>query len=56
MGKDAPIITCSSTDTLETVVEKVSSNHVHRIYVVDESGKPLRVITLTDILRLLIEA
>jgi len=45
------------TDTLYTVVEKMATLHVHRIYVIDniQSCQPQRVITQTDILREILE-
>jgi len=41
------------TDTLYTVVEKMATKHIHRVFVVEsvESMKPLRVISQVDILR-----
>jgi len=41
------------SDTLFTAVEKMAKLHVHRIYVVDdeETLKPIRVVTQTDLLR-----
>jgi len=38
-------------DTLYTVVEKMATLHIHRIYVIDRDQAPIRVITQTDILR-----
>lgn len=39
-------------DTLYTVVEKMATEHIHRVFVVDSvrSMKPIRVITQTDVL------
>jgi len=38
-------------DTLYTVIEKMATLHIHRVYVVDRDHAPIRVITQTDILR-----
>jgi predicted transcriptional regulator len=40
--------------TLGEVVERVVQGHLHRLYVVDEAGRPLNILTLTDILALLV--
>jgi len=32
------------------VMNKLLDNKVHRVFLVDESGKPSRVITLTDVI------
>jgi predicted transcriptional regulator len=38
-------------DSLYTVVEKMATEHIHRVYVVSHERKPIRVIVQTDILR-----
>jgi len=38
-------------DSLYTVVEKMATEHIHRVYVVSHDRKPIRVIVQTDILR-----
>jgi CBS domain-containing protein len=45
------------TDTLFTVVEKMATQHIHRVYVVDDEKhlRPQRVITQQDILREILE-
>jgi CBS domain-containing protein len=44
-------MTCSPEDTLELVLDKVTTKKVHRIWIVDElSKKPLGVITLAELL------
>lgn len=49
----ADLIFATQKDTLFSVVEKMATMHIHRIYVVDAASslKPVRVITQTDILR-----
>jgi len=45
------------SDTLFTVVEKMATEHIHRVFVVDtmKSMKPIRVITQTDVLHQLLK-
>lgn len=33
------------------ILEKLVENHLHRLYIVDDAVKPVGVVTLTDILR-----
>lgn len=49
------LITCSPDTTLSEVLDKVVHNRLHRVYVCDETFKPCGVITLTDILRRLVD-
>lgn len=41
----------SSSATLTEVVEMIGSEHVHQIFVVSKSGRPVDCISLTDIIR-----
>jgi CBS domain-containing protein len=41
----------SKDDTLYSVVEKMATLHIHRVYVVDDNTHPIRVITQVDVLR-----
>jgi CBS domain-containing protein len=45
------LVTCRPKDTVETVMEKMVTNRVHRVYVVDDQGRPSNVITMTTIMR-----
>lgn len=45
------LITCSPDTTLAEVLDKMVHNRLHRVYVCDDDLKPCGVITLTDILR-----
>jgi len=47
-----PPITVHPSDTLETVMKTVVDNKVHRVYLVDDSFKPVGVITLGDIIKM----
>jgi len=48
---EAPVVCCSPEDTLAHAMVSIATTNVHRVYVVDESKKPLRVITLTDVMK-----
>ncbi|KAL0441639.1 UNVERIFIED_CONTAM: SNF1-related protein kinase regulatory subunit gamma-like PV42a [Sesamum radiatum] len=45
------LITCRPESLLREVVDKVVKNHVHRVWVVNESGLLVGLISLTDIIR-----
>lgn len=53
--KSMPLVTCSKKSSLKEVMQLMSENHVHRVYLVDGSGKPLSVITVTDVLQLFVK-
>jgi len=44
-------IAVSSTDTLETSLIKCLDSHIHRVFIQDNKGKPVGVISLSDIIR-----
>lgn len=48
------VIALSASDTVEAAVDLVNTHHIHRIYLVNEDGTPLRVVSLTDLLELII--
>jgi CBS domain-containing protein len=48
-----PII-CTGDTPIETVLLKLHSHGLHRLWIVDEMARPLGVITLTDVMRLLL--
>ncbi len=43
-------VTITLKDTVETAILKLSATKVHRLWVIDDWGKPLSVISLTDII------
>jgi len=45
-----PLITCTGSDSLNDVLEKLATMGVHRIFVIDWEGKPVGVVTCTDII------
>jgi len=52
-----PSISCNLNETLYTVVKKLAATGVHRLYIVNSSEDytPVRVISLTDILKYLLK-
>jgi len=51
--KKLPPLQCRPEATFGEVIKKLSDCRVHRIYVVDEENRPVNVITLTTIMRVL---
>lgn len=45
-----PSITCKASSTLAEVLTRLASSRIHRIYVVDANNKPIRALTLSDVL------
>lgn len=43
-------IVCHAHDSLGSVIQKLASAHIHRIYLCDEHNRPQRVIALQDVL------
>eukprot|EP00047_Mylnosiga_fluctuans_P014456 m.38617 g.38617 ORF g.38617 m.38617 type:complete len:257 (-) comp5516_c0_seq3:131-901(-) len=43
-------ITCTATDTLAHIISRMDSAHIHRIYLLGESGSLDRVLSLCDVL------
>jgi CBS-domain-containing membrane protein len=50
---DAPAVFVTGSSTFESVLEALAVKGLHRVYVVDGEHKPLSIITLTDVLRLI---
>jgi len=48
-----PPIICRPHTTFETAVLKLASTRVHRLWNIDEAGRPIGVVSLTDVIRLL---
>ncbi|KAL4179819.1 hypothetical protein AMTRI_Chr13g121990 [Amborella trichopoda] len=48
-----PLITCGMGSSLGEVMGKAVDHHVHRVWVVDDNGLLLGLVTLTDILRVI---
>jgi CBS domain-containing protein len=49
----APAISVTGASTFEAVLELLAVKGLHRVYVTDAAGKPVSIITLTDVLRLI---
>ena len=58
-GRHPPfLITCTPHDTVAKLLDLIAMNKIHRVYVCEseDSLKPIRVITLTDILKCVLDA
>jgi CBS-domain-containing membrane protein len=53
-GRPNSVVTVTTKDKLETVINQCANHGIHRIYIVDEHKKPIGVISLKDILMELI--
>ena len=49
-----PVISCVAEDTIGDVLSKLAVSRIHRVYLVNAAGAPVRAITLSDILALLV--
>ena len=49
-------MTATAETPFRDVVARLAAAGVHRIYLADERGRPTGVVTLTDVLRVLLEA
>jgi len=50
-GKENKAVVCGPDDTMEDVIRSLVESRIHRIYVVDGNDRPLRVVTLRNILK-----
>jgi len=53
-GYPKPPIFCKTTDTVETIMLKLTVHKVHRVYVVNDTMQPSGVVTLTDLMQFLL--
>lgn len=44
------VFICSAGDDLGSVLKTIIDNHIHRIFMVDEAGKPTCVLSLGNII------
>ena len=51
-----PTLTATAETPFRDAVARLAAAGVHRIYLADEQGRPAGVVTLTDVLRVLLEA
>ncbi|WJX70054.1 SNF1-related protein kinase regulatory subunit gamma-like PV42a [Trifolium repens] len=47
------LVTCYAESTLSEVIDKAVAKHVHRIWVVDQGGLLVGVVSLTDVIRVI---
>eukprot|EP00055_Hartaetosiga_balthica_P005373 m.15649 g.15649 ORF g.15649 m.15649 type:complete len:462 (+) comp4506_c0_seq1:36-1421(+) len=50
-GVEHSAITCKPSDKLQTIISQLVRSRIHRIYVIDEKGCPLRVVSLRNVLK-----
>lgn len=50
------VVTVSPKTTFIEVLQRLTPMHLHRVYVVDADNKPVSIITLTDVLRIVAKA
>lgn len=46
----APAVQVAPTETLEAVISRLMTVRIHRVFLCDDRGRPIRVISLTDVL------
>ena len=49
-----PSIRARPSDTLATIIARMAASRIHRIFVVDDEGVPVAVVSLTDVLATLV--
>ncbi|XP_057450553.1 SNF1-related protein kinase regulatory subunit gamma-like PV42a [Lotus japonicus] len=47
------LVTCHAESPLSEVIDKALTNHVHRVWVVDQEGLLMGVVSLTDVIRVM---
>jgi len=50
-GMENSAITCTADATMEDIIRRLVKSRIHRIYVIDEQDRPVRVISLRNIIR-----
>ena len=50
-----PVLSCSEKDSLAFMIQKLDATRSHRIYVVDAHFRPMKVVSLTDVVNLCIQ-
>jgi len=51
VGRPFTVQTCTENDTFKTVIRRLATNKIHRIFVVNDKNVPIGVITLRDVFR-----
>ncbi|EIE20202.1 CBS-domain-containing protein [Coccomyxa subellipsoidea C-169] len=49
------LVLATPNDTFAEILEKLVTKHLHRLYVVDDMARPIGIVTLTDILRMVMQ-
>jgi CBS domain-containing protein len=47
------VVTVTGKTTFLQVLESLTPKHLHRVYVVDDENKPISIVTLTDVLKII---
>jgi len=55
LEEESPVIACQPETHFDFVVGRMSANHIHRIYVCDKEHKPLSIISLRDVLKVVFD-
>jgi CBS domain-containing protein len=55
-SKPRRVVTCSYADTVHSVITKLHSNQVHRLFIVDERGLLIGVVSLSDVLKYILRS
>lgn len=50
-----PVATCTKKSKLSVIIANIISSRIHRLWIVDKIGRPIGIITLTDIMKALME-
>jgi CBS domain-containing protein len=46
----SPKFTCTAADSLASVITQLVDNHIHRVYITDESGRVEGVLSLREVI------
>jgi len=49
VGRPFTVQTCTENDTLKTVIRRLATNKIHRIFIVNEKNVPIGVVALRDV-------
>ena len=52
-GHKQPPICCTSETTITEVLDLLVNNKIHRIFLVDDEMKPMKVVSLCDVISIL---
>jgi CBS domain-containing protein len=52
--KPPPLVSCSPSSTLRQVLALLAEHRLHRLHVLDERSRPVGIVTITDLLRLIV--